>query len=476
MRLKDAFNIIEEMDKDRTFNKIIIQKINVWPLLRHAFWTNLNQISTKRENLGIGYSLKNFASRISTKIIFFPFVLLTKKYEIKKIFISNPVHLQKDNSGIFFDKIVDPIITLSENIDEIEKFYLSFYDNRKKLRYQGQVLRPLRIKKVKQIECEELFQVAAVKLNVHEAILKMHFHSNLSVFFEWFELGKKLFKQRPNLEQVFVVGWYTPQMMGLIAAAKRFNVESIDIQHGKQGKYQAMYSGWNLNSINLGYDILPDYFWVWGKPSRNHIAQNLHREKHLPFVGGNLLPNYLKNEKPASKVPLNKKIRVLFTMQPAQGENFEPIPDFIIDFLNGNPADVVFLFRKHPNDPYAQKYYEKRLKDVPASLHKFDNASENVIVTLKNITHHVTAYSSCCYEAELFGIETFLFGWDAFDIYEDDINSGVFTWSEGLVRDFKNWLDSDRVKMPPKASGYIESSPIIAKRLLCSPSVKKTNK
>ena len=32
--------------------------------------------------------------------------------------------------------------------------------------------------------------------------------------------------------------------MGLIAAAKEQGIKVIDVQHGKQGSFQAMYSGW----------------------------------------------------------------------------------------------------------------------------------------------------------------------------------------------------------------------------------------
>ena len=67
---------------------------------------------------------------------------------------------------------------------------------------------------------------------------------------------------------MFIVGWYSPAIMGLVATARIKGVVSIDIQHGKQGQYQAMYNGWNESRINSGYDQMPDYFWTWGEPTK----------------------------------------------------------------------------------------------------------------------------------------------------------------------------------------------------------------
>ena len=49
--------------------------------------------------------------------------------------------------------------------------------------------------------------------------------------------------------------------MGLISAATKNGVESVDIQHGKQGKYSGAYSGWNLIPKG-GYKIYLQNFGV----------------------------------------------------------------------------------------------------------------------------------------------------------------------------------------------------------------------
>ena len=85
------------------------------------------------------------------------------------------------------------------------------------------------------------------------------------------------------------------------------------------------------------------------------------------------------------------------------------------------------LFRKHPNDKFGYQYYKYRLKSIGSELHCFDDGTKNLYDIFESITHHITAYSSCCYEARAFGIDTLLFGEDAFDIYNEEIRNNVFS-------------------------------------------------
>ena len=56
--------------------------------------------------------------------------------------------------------------------------------------------------------------------------------------------------------------------MGLINAARNLNINTYDLQHGKQGKYQAMYSGWKSIKVVGSYVNIPNYFLNWNDYSR----------------------------------------------------------------------------------------------------------------------------------------------------------------------------------------------------------------
>jgi len=136
-------------------------------------------------------------------------------------------------------------------------------------------------------------------------------------------------------------------------------------------------------------------------------------------------------------------INVLVTMQPPQGENKGRIPDFIIDFMSsGQVSDVHFNFRLHPNDILGRNYCEQKLKPINPNLYSLDLGNKNLYDIFMISTGHITAYSSCCYEAAIFNVPTLLFGDEAKDIYEDDIRDDIFKWTDGNIPDLSAWLSN----------------------------------
>ena len=50
-----------------------------------------------------------------------------------------------------------------------------------------------------------------------------------------------------------------PDFNDLIAASKKYNIKSFDVQHGVQGEYQSLYTDWSRVPFK-GYEMLPDFF------------------------------------------------------------------------------------------------------------------------------------------------------------------------------------------------------------------------
>ena len=104
MLLKEAFNKIEQLDRDERLTFLSHDGIDVWPILRQCLWKLLN--SSSIENSSITYKNKVI---VFNKIKFFLFNLrhlylrgFKKSKEVSYIFISNPVHLQRlKNNKIF---------------------------------------------------------------------------------------------------------------------------------------------------------------------------------------------------------------------------------------------------------------------------------------------------------------------------------------------------------------------------------------
>src|SRR5690606_27571948 len=280
---------------------------------------------------------------------------------------------------------------------------------------------------------------------------------------------------RPALRTIYLTSWYFPDMMGLTAAARQRGIRVVDVQHGEQGRHQAMYSGWYDIPPGADYLPMPDNFWCWGQPSCRHLlASAPDRQTHRPFVGGFPWLDYYRTrlaEGIAGRgAQADGKRTVLVTMQPRHKANLEPIPDFLVDYLRSEPAQTRFIFRCHPNDTLGWEYCRQRLADIPPALFSVDTGKSNLYDQLLAATHHITAYSSCCYEASAFGVSTLLFGLDARAIYAEEIDSGEFAWTEGSTADLSAWLaapaSSPAGQQAATSGTYIESSLARAGELL----------
>ena len=155
--------------------------------------------------------------------------------------------------------------------------------------------------------------------------------------------------------------------------------------------------------------------------------------------------------------------RVLFTLQGPIGTHTQPIPDFIIDHLVSDKAqNDYFIFRGHPNYPQSMSYCLERLQAVSPKRYCISEGRENLYNEFLECTHHITAFSSCCYEAEMFNVPTLLFGTDAQSTYSDEIASGRFRWTSGHLDELNNWLAQPLVVNAGFDNQYIESSLTLA--------------
>ena len=299
MKTPDAFNLILEIENSVDTSLFTWNSFNTWPLIRKIIWFKLISSSPTTSIIQEDNSL-NIWSGIK-EIISLPIKKLKRnkiKQDSVKIFFSRPEYLQEISSSKFIDRIVDPIIDLSSSNEKMTKYYLYKISKEKKLIYeffymnQETVFDVLNIGANQEIELDKI----AVLLKIDRAELKLVYIKELREFLGWYYSAKNLLSQHKKLKEIYVTCWYLPDMMGICAAASKLGIRTIDIQHGKQGKYQAMYSGWT-NIPSNGYDLMPEKFWCWGKPSCNHILDSSpNRTKHIPFVGGYPWINYyLKN-------------------------------------------------------------------------------------------------------------------------------------------------------------------------------------
>ena len=106
------------------------------------------------------------------------------------------------------------------------------------------------------------------------------------------------------------------------------------------------------------------------------------------------------------------------------------------------------------------------MRDVLKHRYIIDNGGKNLYDQFVECTHHITASSSCCYEAEMYGVPTLLFGPDAKAMYAREIEADRFSWTEGDADELENWLSESRIAEPEQGNKYIEASLLLAKSKL----------
>ena len=463
MKTPDAFKKIVDIENSVNIKVFIWKSFNTWPLLRKILWFELiaissnNKVSKKKIKVAPFIYIRSIISSI-----YRVFKNINVREDAVKIFFSRPEYLQELNSKKFIDRIVDPIIESLREDEKITKYYLSRVSKEKNLLHDALYLHQNAIFTTLQISVEqkETIHEIAKLLDINGSDLERDYKNQLRLFIEWYISAKKLLSKHKKLKEIYLTCWYLPDLMGICAAASELKITTIDIQHGKQGKFQAMYSGWT-NIPRNGYDLMPEKFWCWGTPSCNHILEaSPNRTKHIPFVGGYpWVTYYQKNIGCAGKTFLDKKIRVLLTMQPPQGDNCERIPNFIINFLASEHSESIhFIFRLHPNDIEGNCYCRNRLKLINPDSYTIDDGKKNLYDLFAEVTHHITAFSSCCYEARLFNISTLLYGHDSKEIYEDEIKNKVFSWTDSNTDELISWLQADNDSDLKIANQYIDNS------------------
>lgn len=472
MLQKETYSRILDIESQGIANKLTWRSIKIWPLIRQCLWIELNKVTLRGESSqnSIGFTLRQLINRISATVSTFR-VRSSSVGSETTAFISRPVYLEELPNGYFFDRIVDPLIFCMPDDSLHAKYYVAPWPKGAELNYPAALLRSNRSLSSKMPEIPEahraLLALMAGDVGIEPKQLLWRYGKNLKEFDLWLQAARHFFDSRTNLKTVYLTSWYFPDMMAFVAAARERGIKTIDVQHGKQGKFQAMYSGWCIPEE--GYQMMPDIFWNWGKPSAEHIlASSPDRRIHRPIIGGypwlDFYRSYIWNEKTVNSQ--GKKKRVLITLQSPQADNNQPIPQFILDFLRERKNEVYFIFRCHPNDQNGAEYCRRRLSEIPSYLYNIDYGQSNLYDQLIRASHHITAYSSCCYEASTFGVPTLLFGADARAIYSDEIESGLFSWTAGDSHYLASWLDSMNHVGDQKSLEYIKSSLVHTAKIL----------
>lgn len=462
MKLSEICTVLRRLEQEYDVNSLKVGSLLIWPLVRQQIWGRLgssNGSSTRRS-----WSYGQLPRKLYERALCEVRGRVNPHTNAELLILSRDAFVQEIGpAGLGFDRIADPIMSLSQFRWRTEKRYFNTAPTGRAYLPAPAVQAPATLYSPDLDEHLHLIQQIYLSAGLDPETSVEKLKSAIRRLVAWHTFGHELFRNSSRLKTILLAAWYFPDAMGLIAAAKHYGIQTIDVQHGKQGRYQGMYSWWT-SIPDSGYQVMPDLFWCWGEPSRQHIlASSPDRNVHKPVVGGYPWPGFYQRFVSTSGTDSQQRdrrddnsggTRILFTLQGRSGAHQEPIPDWVIDGLKSWPGEIEMRFRIHPNAKSDWDYCRKRLSSVEKERYSFSDPRRDLFGEMLWATHHITAFSSCCYEAEIFKVPTLLFGQDGQEIYSEEITSGRFSWTDGSGQSLSTWLSKEHSKQSYDGPAY----------------------
>lgn len=223
--------------------------------------------------------------------------------------------------------------------------------------------------------------------------------------------------------------YYGVYGLALIFAAKRKGIPVADLQHGCIYSNHYAYGKWK--PVSEGYELLPDYFFVWSDFEKEIIEQWSEKcnGKHKPLVIGNIGQKYIVEKMNAfykeKDILVNKmwsgaQKHILFTM-----DHWFP-DDYIIDFINASPEKWQWWIRMHPvakaRHALFVKMFNKKIHREHINIIEATNVPLPVLLSIMDL--HITRCSSVVREALEFGVPSIIEYADIMEGLEN--SSGMF--------------------------------------------------
>lgn len=213
---------------------------------------------------------------------------------------------------------------------------------------------------------------------------------------------RKLLKSKNKIKTIYVLCFYSEEVMALISAANQKGVTTIEMQHGPQSDIHMAYSSWT-SLPESGYDSLPRKFWNWDIESSKTIknwsgGSNIYSTE----VVGNFWVNYWKNK----NTNYNFKEYILYSLQtfPYTIEDFFP-PALINCIIE---SKRLWFIRLHPRGLSDLDKIKSFLKE--RNVLEFVNIEEATFdplpLILQNAFIHITYFSGTTIEADMFDVKT----------------------------------------------------------------------
>jgi len=261
---------------------------------------------------------------------------------------------------------------------------------------------------------------------------------------------------------VFFVCYYDPTIMAMISACHARGIPAVDVQHGKGGPEHAFYTNWSRIPAG-GYDMVPDYFWVWGAESARNMLANRTDDlsRHLPLVGGNRwIARWQQGTTPpldasdaefVSGLKHHSKV-VLLSLQPLA----DNLPDHLLEGMRDAPGDWFWLVRAHPHLRGQLRELSERIRAYAGDRFEMERSTRLPLYALLRASdYHVTGFSTVAFEAPYFGVATTFFHPLAPEHYEGRIGNGWYSYATTAA------MMLEQISAGSPSAPFLEAEPYI---------------
>lgn len=486
---EQAVKLLTDIEDSIDTNLLLFNGVRVWPIIRYFIWQrviNPQQTPSITHKNGQETHAQTPFSTVRKHIGRIVYKQRWKKAvremgncgPVQALFLSQEKDHSDIQNGCYINRHIDPMVALCRD-SQVQSLKIEMEGNRTFLprhcptRYIPKNLFVFPEVPVNTIQnWEELVKVIAELAPglVIPVELVLAFARDVFKYEALFSDILKSFSPKA----VFFACYYSAQSMGLTKAAKGLNIRSVDIQHGKQGRYQGMFNHWS-DIPTGGYELLPDYFWAWGEESRHNILDNNSGDiqAHTPIVGGNMwhagwiCEDYYEepfDEVFASKVESADRI-ILYSVQPYEDID-TLIPPHVQEAMKQSPKEWLWLIRTHPHGKNKIDEINARLEKLGVTFDIETATNAPLLQLLKIIDAHITGWSSVVYEALAFGKWTILTHERGGIIYRDAIERGVIRLAMDAKALLSNLQDVFNRTAPKESPPFIETSKEKAKKTL----------
>jgi hypothetical protein len=456
---QEAVEVLAQIEQQFNVNTVRYKGLKIWPLVRLALWTKFQH---PESDITRTPSLRTHSGKATSfSKIAVPYINMVRIHQKQLEALSSvaPIDIVffsrlEDHADCFDDRFynrhVDPMTDLVKNRYSYVKLELSGNPISKCPRFEPTVFIDPTYFLTKESLLEGTHQSNQLEKIVEFGSLRkvvFNLSGGVAINESYFIFQARSIEKYQALftnileslrpKAVFLVCYYYTIAMALVRACKALGITTVDIQHGKQGKYHGLYTHWTKIPED-GYELLPDIFWVWGQESQNNI-QKWHPagcQHHKPSIGGNRWlakwanGNGLKLDQGAESFleRLDDFDRViLVSLQPLE----RPLPNHLLEAMQQSPKRWFWLLRLHPLYKHQKTQVCALMNQLGIRNFEVDSATNlPLYALLQKSNHHLTVYSSVCYEALVFGVPTTILGNSGLRLYDDYIREGFFNYAD----------------------------------------------